>query len=195
MVDNFELIKLLLSFTNDDEFYFLQILKRNKENPGLGRNSKVIKSYYINSMDHFCNKTEEIKLLCELHNARCYINLTKRSYEKIAFHNLKKVTDCLMNKDFKSIKTAYDSVCGMYSTGEKYWLVDVDTHDFNIVLNLAQIIKRTESQYDPNVVAFIPTINGWHIITHPFQLNKFDTTIEHDLHKNNPTLLYYNKKE
>jgi hypothetical protein len=39
MVDNFEIIKSLLQFDSEDDFYHLQILKRKKENPELGSNS------------------------------------------------------------------------------------------------------------------------------------------------------------
>ena len=33
MIDNLELIKPLLSFSTGDDFYYLQILRRKKENP------------------------------------------------------------------------------------------------------------------------------------------------------------------
>ena len=45
-----------------------------------------------------------------------------------------------------------------------------------------------------NVIAVLPTINGYHIITHPFnlkQLEPFIATNPLDIHRNNPTLLYY----
>ena len=35
MVDNFDLIKSNLKFHNEKSFYFIQILKRKKENPEL----------------------------------------------------------------------------------------------------------------------------------------------------------------
>ena len=110
MVNNFNLISKFLTFESGDDFYFLQILKRKKENPEQTGNSRTIKTYYIDSLEKFFKLEKEIQTLCELHNARAYINLNKRSYEKIAFHHLKKVTDCLLNKDFKSIKDAYNSV-------------------------------------------------------------------------------------
>ena len=47
MIDNFELIKSLLKFESPDDFYHLQILKRKKENPELGSNSRVVKTYYV----------------------------------------------------------------------------------------------------------------------------------------------------
>jgi len=50
------------------------------------------------------------------------------------------------------------------------------------------------------IFSFIPTPNGLHIISPPFDLNKFkDLVSKHklplpDIHKNNPTILCYNKK-
>ena len=194
-INNLEIIKHFLNFNSPDEFYYLQILKRRKENPKLGSNSHVIKTYYITSIDYLELKMSEIISLCKLHNARAYINLTSRSFERIAFHTLKKVTDCILNKDYKSIRKAYESVCGEYGSGEKYWVIDIDDHNLRKVEMIATIINRLQSSYSCNTVAYIPTINGWHLITHPFNLGDFEVyRVENsiDVHKNNPTILYYN---
>ncbi len=42
MINNIEIIKSLLKFESPDEFYFLQIIKRKKDNPEIGSNSLVI---------------------------------------------------------------------------------------------------------------------------------------------------------
>jgi hypothetical protein len=101
MVDNFKQIADFLTFDNEDDFYHLQILKRKKENPEIGSNSYVIRTYCIRSKEHLIEKMVEIINLCTQHNARAYINLNRRSFERAAFHTLKKVTDIIMNKDYK----------------------------------------------------------------------------------------------
>ena len=193
MVNNFNLISKFLTFESGDDFYFLQILKRKKENPEQTSNSRTIKTYYIDSLEKFFKLEKEIQTLCELHNARAYINLNKRSYEKIAFHHLKKVTDCLLNKDFKSIKDAYNSVCGSFSNStEKRWIIDVDSSIEEATLIAHEIQKQ--SSEDSNILGYIPTLNGFHIITKPFNTKLVEPfKIEHsfDIHKNNPTLLYF----
>ena len=60
MVDNLDKILPLLKFESEDDFYYLQILQRKKENPQLGSNSRVIKNYYIKSEEHLINRYNEI---------------------------------------------------------------------------------------------------------------------------------------
>ena len=197
-INNLQLIKPLLNFANDDVFYHLQILKRKKEHPSLGSNSYVVKTYYISSIEYLEFKMSEIIELCKFHQARAYINLIPRSFEKIAFHTLKKVTDCIMNKDYKSVRKAYESICGKYGHGDKIWVIDIDNHDFELVDKVSEIIDKMRSGKDEialqNVIGYIPTKNGWHIITRPFNLKQFEpykVQYQIDIHKNNPTILYF----
>lgn len=192
-INNLKLILKLLSFPDEDTFYHLQIIKRRKENPGINSNSKIIKTYYIYSKDYLINKMDEIKNLCKFSNARAYINLNPRSFERTSYHLLKKVTDCILNKDFKSVRKSYETVCGQYGKTTS-WIIDVDIKDFEKVLNIATEINKCNSKFDPNIIAYIPTINGYHIISHPFDTRSLDTVKERytfDIQKNNPTLLYY----
>ncbi len=203
MVNNLELIKPLLEFKSEDDFYFLQIIKRKKEHPELGSNNHVIRTYYISSINSLELKFDEIKSICDFHNARAYINLTKRSFEKIAFHTLRKVTEQIMNKDFKSVKSAYDSVCGTHSAGTyKKWIVDIDSKDLSTIKQISDFIYHLEPMIftDLNkgeiinkVITTLPTKNGVHLITYPFNLEKFSEKFpEIDVHKQNPTILYIN---
>ena len=187
-VDNFDLIRLLLDFKSDDEFYFLQILKRKKENPEQIGNSKEVKTYYITSLEQFNQKEEEIKNLCKITNSRAYINLNKRSFEKCALLCLKQVTDCIINDNFKSVRKAYTTVCGYQHSGDKIWVVDCDDMTADEVLELGIKIKSVNQQ---PIVAYVPTINGYHILCKPF--NTLTLQLNLDIQKNNPTLLYYGR--
>jgi len=188
MIDNFEIIKELLRFESEDDFYHLQILQRKKENPEIGSNSRVIKTYYVYSIDYLESIKPEIINLCEFHNARACINLNSRSLERAAFHTLKKITDIIMNKDWKSVHKAYDSVCGTFTSGrDKSWIIDIDVKDLDEVNRITNIIHLVEPIGNKRI-ATIETKNGYHLITQPFNLSKVD--IHHDIHKNNPTILY-----
>jgi hypothetical protein len=192
MINNIEIVKLLLDFQSEDDFYHLQILKRKKEHPELGSNSYVVKTYYISSLDYLQKKFPEIQHLCEFHNARAYINLNVRSFERTAFQTLKKVTDQIMNRDFKSVRKAYESVCGEFGTGrDKRWILDIDdnTAGDEFWLEMCEFLETIEP-IGKKLLAKIPTKNGYHLITTPFNVEKFKQLCQHiDLHKNNPTLL------
>lgn len=195
MVDNFEKIMSLLEFPTEDTFYHLQILKRKKEHPGMGSNSYLVKTYYIKSSDHLDKVGPEIVCLCEFHNARAYINLTPRSFEQLAYQHLKKVTDQILNKDFKSSHTAYNSVCGEYGTKPKRWIIDIDVSGGEGEKLMNKVMDFIESECQPfdgpKYVAQIPTKNGFHLITKPFDKSKFKNTFpEIDIHSNNPTVLF-----
>jgi hypothetical protein len=190
MVDNFEQIKGLLSFGGEDEFYFVQIIKRKKENAELGSNSHIVKFYYIKSAADLDKDKGEMILLANYHNARVCINLNKRSFERTAFHTLKKITDQILNKDYKNVRKAYNSVCGMHAADiDKTWIVDIDEkgRQANEVLKDLDEIQPIGNK----VIAIIETKNGVHLITKPFNLQKFKEWFPNiDVHKNNPTIIY-----
>lgn len=196
MVDNIEKIKPYLQFDNEDTFYFIQIIKRKKENPELGSNSIVIKTYYIRNVEQLDRDYGEMKLLAQYNNARVCINLNKRSFKRIAFHTLRKITDIILAEDYNAVKQAYNSVCGMHSaeTNNKKWIVDIDYKDYPnseppSYSKLKMLIDSLQPEGE-KVLGKIPTKNGYHIISNPFNVQEFNRVFAIDIHKDNPTLLY-----
>ena len=199
MINNFQQISKLLQFRSDDDFYHLQIIKRKKDHPEIGSNSLVIKTYYIKSEDHLAKVEPEIIAICDFHGARACINLNRRSFEKMAFHTLKKVTDQIMNKDFKSVRKAYESVCGAYANeSNKKWIIDIDNisidgfnHQAGMIQLRSRIIELQIEAGHLQSMNFIRTKSGIHIISAPFNLQKFREEFpDIDVHKDNPTILY-----
>lgn len=192
MIDNFEQIKSYLDFESSDVFYYVQIIKRRKENPDLKVNNYMIKSYTIKSIDYLDLKKEEIITLCKLHNARAYINLNKRSFERCAYHSMKKLTDVILAKSFVSAKKVFDSVASSHSSDkEKKWLIDVDDMDFPSPLMMAHIDHNCKP-YGNKIMGVIRTVNGCHLITKPFNIVQFrEKYPDVEVKKNSPTLLFY----
>lgn len=188
-IDNFEQIQGLMSFDTEDEFYFVQILKRKKENPELGSNSYLVNTYFITGLEQLKRLKGEIILLAAFHNARVYIHLTKRSFEQTAFQMIIKVVNQTMEKDFKFVKNAFNSVCGTYAKGAKNWVVDIDEKG-----RLTNEVLRTIDKCQPEgdkLIAIIETRNGFHLITKPFNRNEFSQVHpDVDIQTNNPTILY-----
>jgi hypothetical protein len=199
MVNNFNLIRKFLDFSNPDTYYFLQILKRRKDNPMLEKDMKVIGDYYIYSMEQFNKMESEIIDTCISHNARAYFRLNKRSSKKTAMQMLKRLTDLIVSENYKSVKNVFSSVSGEYhSDKDKKWIVDIDEFDQT---KLGQTLKthaiyqfieklQRDTGKEP-MMEIIPTKNGVHIITRPFNLQTFKKIYPNiNIHKDNPTILF-----
>ena len=194
MIDNFDLIKPMLNFESEDEFYFVQILQRKKDNPngvnGSNNSSRLIKAYYINSVEHLDMFKEEMIFFATHFNARVGINLNKRSYEKTAFNTLKKIAEVMHNKNFKMVKRAWNTSCGVHNGGDKIWLLDIDVKDVDYINNVQSFVQ-TQQPSGNKILGVIPSRAGCHIITKGFDLRCFkDEYPEIEIHKNNPTNLY-----
>lgn len=195
MIDNFELIKTLLTFDSEDDFYHCQIIKRKKENPEIGSNSYIVKTYSIKSIAELDKDKEEMITLANLHDARVYLNLNKRSFEAIAFQMLRKVTACILNKDWRAVRQCYTSVCDSYSAAKtgKRWVLDIDTKTFDF-----HALEKLLSEIRPDgdkLLCVVPTKSGYHAITKPFDVMRFKQnplSTRVDIHKDNATLMYMN---
>lgn len=192
MIDNFELIaELIKDKTTAGEFYFLQILKRRKDNPELGKDMILIDNFFIKSAEDLLNKRERIIELCETNNARAYFRLNKRSERKIALQTLKLIADNIASDNY-NIKNCYLSCCGQYHSDEnKTWLIDIDSNDEEYDRSIQEFINTKCSPIGMKIISNIPTKNGHHLITRPFNLMEFRKEFEGvDIHKDNPTILY-----
>lgn len=202
MINNLELIKPLLKFESEDDFYYLQILKRKKdqtpEENALGRNNnaRTIKNYYINSIEYLENKMPEIIKLCEVFNARASLRLNKRSYKNVGFRALQKIAGTMANGDYSHLRNTYSKACGTgHNAGkDKTWIVDIDdfeeSEQFKWLSNIKEYINKCRPEGD-KIVTTIPTKSGVHLITKPFDLQNFKEFYKSiDIHKDNPINLY-----
>lgn len=198
MTNNFKQISKLMSFNNDDEFYFAQIIQRKKDNAGIvgsNNSNRLIKAYYIKSVEQLLELEDEMIFFANYFNARVGLNLNKRSYRKTAFHTLKKVTDQILNEDYKSTRRAYNTMCGKYATGDSFWILDYDGEEMNNANNIKSVCDSLKEcqPFGDKIIDIIPTKNGWHFITKPFNIKEAENLLHKydlDVHKNNPTVLY-----
>lgn len=198
MVDNFELIKPLLKFENKEDFYFIQILQRKKDfelgQQRLGRNNnnRLIKPYYIYSVEQLNTYKEEIIKLCELFNARAGINLNKRNNKDVAIKCLEMLAIAMRkNDEFKGISKMYSSACGKEDSTDKLWIVDLDKEDLENLDNIKKSIAICNPITDYKIKAEIPSKSGLHLITTRFDRKTFSSFYPKiEIHTNNPTNLY-----
>ena len=194
MIDNFEIIKPMLKFESEDDFYFVQILQRKKDNPdgahGNNNSARLIKAYYINSIEHLDSLKDEMIFFANHFNARVGLNLNKRSYEKTAFNTLKKVAEVMHNKNFQMVKRAWNTSCGIHNGTDKIWLLDIDQIDMEYVNQIKTFVNEVLPQRN-KILGLIPSKSGFHLITQGFDLRDFANKYpEIEVHKNNPTNLY-----
>lgn len=202
MIDNLEKVLPFLQFDSEDDFYYLQILQRKKENAHIGSNSRVIKNYYITSQQYLLDKWDEIKVLCDVFNARASIRLNKRSFEKVGFKCLENIANTMQNREYNHLMKSYDRACGLLNNEKtKRWIVDVDEED---VIWIPQIIDSFQAcqPFGDKLLARIPSKSGIHLITTPFNVTEFKeyftnnlreyqmSYIELDIHRDNPTNIY-----
>lgn len=193
MIDNIDLIAPLLKFESEDDFYYLQILQRKKENPQLGSNSRVIKNYYITSSEYLLERYDEIKTLCEVFNARAMLRLNKRSFEKVGFKAMTNLANTMMNKEYKFLKASYDRACGLgHNDKNKTWIVDIDfLPPIEESVKIMTFICGIEPVDADRIIEVIPSKVGIHLITKPFNTQVFKERYSiFELHKDNPTNLY-----
>ena len=195
MIDNFKLIKPLLEFPNDDIYYHLQILRRGKDHPELPAANRVIKSYFICSLESLDYVEDEIKKLCEFFEARAYINLAPKSIKKTTMLQLKYLAQRAYEGDFKKIWKSWNTCAGEIKGEKSRWVVDIDNTTNSVfdkkTKEVMNYIHHIEPEDFNRTQAAIPTKSGYHLITTPFNLQQFKEKYpDIDVHKNNPTLLY-----
>jgi hypothetical protein len=196
MIDNLELIKPLLNFEDQEDFYMLYIFKRKKDQPEDERDNhqsvRTIKSYCVSNLEYLDKRYDEIKQLCEIFKARAYIHVQKQNHRDVS---LSMMVELAQKIQFGVHYQQYlfDSVVGQLKTHEKRWIVDLDTTDENEVVRMTKVINVTRPEGD-KIEAIIPTKNGYHFITKRFDVEMFRNVYPHiDIQKKNPTLLYLPK--
>lgn len=196
MIDNFEQIKSLLTFDNENEFYFLQIIQRKKDHKdsnfklGISNNNRLIKAYYIFDIEQLDKYKLEIITLCDEFNARAGICLNKRNSKMLSFEMMKLLAENIGNGYYNQLGGLWNTVCGQhYSDKDKKWLIDIDDLNYNC-LELKEYIYNQQPIGDKYITT-IPTKNGIHYITKPFNMGEFgEKYSEFQVHRNNPTILY-----
>ena len=193
MIDNFEQIKNLLTFPSDDIYYHLQILRRGKDHPELPAANRMIKAYFICSIEGLDAVEEEVKKLTEFFEARAYINLTPKSLQKTALLQMKYLAQRIYEGDFKKIWKAWNTCAGEIKGVEKRFLVDVDNCQFRQGLDeIESFIDTLEPKISKSkIIDEIITPSGYHVIAMPFNIYDFNKKYPNiAVHRNNPTILY-----
>lgn len=197
MVNNYDIIKDALDFPNEKSFYFIQVLKRKKENPKMKSYSIPIESYYIFSKEQFERVMPHIIDRCEENRARAYIKMNCLDIESVALKNISLLAQGIRDKDWKHLSSYFNAACGQCGkqdgTSAKY-LVDMDDVTEKDIKDIEHIINFECEPISNNNKVFlkVPTKHGFHFITTGFDIQHFKNIRTNvDIHKDGITLLYY----
>ena len=192
MINNVDKIRPMLSFEDKDDFYFVQVLKRRKDNPNMEKDMVLLNNFYIDSLENFNKKLPFIKWVCDSENARAYFRLNKRNYKDLTPHMVKRVVEIAFGNDCHALKNVFDSVAGeFHSDSDKKWLIDIDNDKHIAYGGLLDEVTRLQIEAGrESMTELLPTKNGVHLITRPFNLIKFKVMFLVDVHKDANTILY-----
>lgn len=213
MVNNFNLIKENLTFLNDKSFYFIQILKRKKENPEMKSYSRPIESFYVFSTDQLERLMPHIIEKCEQNRARAYIKMNCLDAESVMLESISVMTQEIRKRNWKSMSSVLNSacgICGKQDGNEKLYLIDLDgefADKKEEVIEYVESLEPIKYNYTPldyglspevikKVKMVIPTRNGVHLLSTGFNMEDFRKVYPKsvvDIHDDGITLLYFPK--
>lgn len=200
--DNFELLSTFFDrLKSPEDFYFVQIIQRKKDGielPSYTSGARTIRSFYFFNKEHFLEQKEYIKELCRNNKARAYFWINPRNTVDVACESIKQFAELIQSGNTKQGIAVYDRATGSSRSAkyDKLWIVDLDSKDIEYKNTIISLIEECRPEGD-KIVDIIPTVNGYHLITHKFDKRLFQQKLvikqldSLDIHNDNPTLLYY----
>ena len=200
-IDNFDIIREHLDFIDTKlDRYVVHILRRPKDisaemknTLGANESQRLIKTYYIDSLEYFDRKREAIKELCRANNARAYIIVQPKDNFECLINLGEKIFETIRNKNY-SVKPEHlmrQAFCEWHKTRKKQWILDLDEDSMDIYPTEALMSSRPPTAKShwtlDDVIALVkkhlklvgknedevyvvPTKNGHHVIASPFNL-------------------------
>lgn len=198
VVDNFDYLADTLVFDNEFDFYWIQVIKRRKDNPGMHGDYIQYASYCIYSIEQLFSLKEDIVKICKTHNARAVLWVNRRNIQELGLHIASLTLEYIQSKQFKALPRVFEHACGKHRKQgvNKLYIVDLDSKDEQYVNKVINIINECAPQ-GFYIQGIVPTLHGFHIICTGFDLAAFNCELGSkgmspiDIHKDNPTVLYF----
>lgn len=201
-VDNFQLFRERLTFADKTDRYIVHILRRPKDLAGdprmkaIGANEhqRLLRTYYVDSIEYFDRKVEAIKELCETNRARAYILPQVRNNFECLLSLGEKVLETIRMGNFSAkpehlLRSAY---CEYHKSRDKKWVLDLDGDSMTeyryrpnygpsefskrdwTVDEVVELVRANLKKCgkDPDQAYVVPTKSGCHVVTSPFDLQK-----------------------
>lgn len=200
-IDNFNTVAPWFDNLSDQgDFFFVQVMQRNKEKNNVGSSGYVIKDYHFFNKETFLSKKEEITTLCKAFNARAYFWINPRNCKEVQYEIIREALEAIelgTHKLFKCVSRALGRKrCNKYKSK---WILDFDTKDWSLINKYLDLVRKCRPKVN-KILYYVPTVNGIHVITLGFDLEQFKQELaiakldNIDIHKDNPTILYYSNE-
>lgn len=200
VIDNFEVLMAHMDFVDPNDRYIVHIMRRPKDCKALtntlGSNEaqRRIRTYYIDNIEYLRAKIPAIKELCNSCHARAYLIVSPKDNFDCLLNLGKKILETIQMKNY-SVKPEHllrQAYCENHKSRKKMWILDLDNDsmieswvEYNCggqalhkkewtmeaVYDLVK--KHVEAAgKDSSAIYRVPTRNGYHIITPPFNLQE-----------------------
>lgn len=200
-IDNFNAVAPWFDNLSDHgDFFFVQVMQRNKEKNNVSSSGYVIKDYHFFDKETFLSKKEEITTLCKAFNARAYFWINPRNCKEVQYEIIREALEAIelgTHKLFKCVSRALGRKrCNKYKSK---WILDFDTKDWSLINKYLDLVRKCRPNVN-KILYYVPTVNGIHVITLGFDLEQFKQELaiakldNIDIHKDNPTILYYSNE-
>ncbi len=192
MKDNFDILKDFMDFSDPGKFYLALVVQRKKDNPELDRSERIIKNYMIPTREKLEYVREEMETLCKVFNARVYLYINRRSFKNTQKAMAKALIDQICAESVSNLNHLFDSCAAAHGCGDKNWIIDVDLPhkpdvcnsdsymrlESDLKLNLYEYLDKippTPSDGEHRVKLVVPSRNGFHLITSPFDTRYWES--------------------
>lgn len=191
MKDNFDILKDFMDFSDPGKFYLALVVQRKKDNPELDRSERIIKNYMIPTREKLEYIREEMETLCKVFNARVYLYINRRSFKNTQKAMAKVLIDQICSESVSNLNHLFDSCAAAHGCGDKFWIIDVDLPhkpdvcssdsymrlESDIKMRLFDGLEALKPELldgETRVRLVVPSKNGFHIVTRPFDTREWE---------------------
>ena len=188
-----------MKFSSPKSFYIVEAVCRPKKDGDstlcgtTNNHTRIIRTWTFYSGEEFLAKRNEIISVCHANNARAYFLPQRRDTYIVLKSMMRNVLQNLDNNRINFNRLISSTLCGCHEVADsddKYWVLDLDNDSMverwiqvnfggkvlsERVWTVDEVFNFVREQVakvgkNPDDVYKIPTRNGWHIITPPFNL-------------------------
>lgn len=179
---------------NLDRYFVIELIRRGKDNPELSKSNYHFKNYYIYSWADLDRYEPEIKDICNMFRLRAYGSASHKMMSQVALDTLAESARRIAAHDYKKFYNIFESCSGKFcDKSSQIWVVDVDREQLHGLDDIKGKLETCEPVGTDKVLFTMPTKSGVHLLTRPFNLNRFyQSCTSAEVKKNHLTLIYEN---